>query len=644
MAIEQLRRIGGVTYMDRGDGRLVPVSQGRASTEVQPPPRADAPMSVSTGPSYRFGDVGRGAGNDELSAAYDTLSNATNVGTYDPILAASRYAGSLGQAGLLGAIGAGKKVGGYAADALGAGYEALGGDRWATGGAAEAMYRDMGAGMQAAGVGPEARMLEVLSSAGAGRSAVDAADLTAREALAYARSVGEGDLAFLRGGGVPQSVGAGSVRQPNAAPFDMGRGIGDNGAPAISPYETLSMPAGSDPRYRGAAVDRSGGSFPRYAPKNTPARMQRLIDAADDPNSSLQSVFSQKVAKGQTLNGSDWYNTEELRDWFVSALGEEAGDAEWRDYITKIGATSTGSKVPANIRIGSFYRALGDDAPRVAELVNAKGITPVQAANELGINVSGLVNDGFGYGHLKQRGHAQNIMKQAAGDWEKQPPKGLIGAALTKWLQANPKVKGFTNSLLGDKKNIAADMHFMRLLAMSDGSPDFLAKQASLSADNLAALRQTYGDAIEPYITVRDVKGKPVTEVKLSKAAKDGIIQDTKMFSDMPSAWADVPDATEYAAYEQLAQRVAQQYGMTPAQFQANLWMGAGDLTNLADESQGTFMDLFRRALDAQAGRRGLNREQMLDDFIRNKAPLAVAPVGMGLLGAGMQGKDQSEM
>lgn len=608
------------------------------------PPRADAPMSVSTGPSYRFGDVGRGVGNEELLAAYGLLNNAMRPDAYDPLSVAKNYVNSMGQAGLLGLFGAGKKVGGYAADTLGAGYEALGGDRFAPGGAAEAMYRDMGAGMQAAGVGPEARMLELLSSAGAGRAAVDAADLTAREALAYARSVGEGDFDFMRGGGLLQSLSAGSVRQPSAAPFDMGRGIGDNGGPAINPYQTVSMPAGSDPRYRGAAVDRAGGSFPRYAPKNTPARMQRLIDAANDPNSSLQSVFSEKVTKGQTLNGSDWYNTEELRDWFVSTLGEEAGDAEWRDYISKIGATSTGSKVPANIRIGSFYRALGDDAPRVAELVNAKGITPVQAANELGINVSGLVNDGFGYGHLKQRGHAQNIMKQAAGDWEKQPPKGLTGAALTKWLQANPKVKGFTNSLMGDKKNIAADMHFMRLLAMSDGSPDFLAKQASLSSDNLAAVRQAYGDAIEPYITVRDVNGKPVTEVKLSKAAKDGVIQDTKVFSEMPSAWADVPDATEYNAYEELAQRVAQQYGMTPAQFQANLWMGAGDLTNLADESQGTFMDLFRRALDAQAGRRGLSREEMLDDFVRNKAPLAVAPVGMGLLGAGMQGRDRQDM
>jgi hypothetical protein len=224
MAIEDLTVIGDVLYERRSDGMLYPVrrigSPGLLDVGVMTPPRADAPQSTSTGPAYSFGDVGRGVGNEDLSAAYGLLSNAANVGTYDPIVAASRYAGNMGMAGLLGAIGAGKKVGGYAADALGAGYEALGGDRFAKGGAAEAMYRDMSAGMQAAGVGPEARMLEVLSSAGAGRSAVDAADLTAREALAYARSVGEGDLAFLRSGGVPQSLGAAGVPVPSINRID----------------------------------------------------------------------------------------------------------------------------------------------------------------------------------------------------------------------------------------------------------------------------------------------------------------------------------------------------------------------------------------------------------------------------------------
>jgi hypothetical protein len=60
--------------------------------------------------------------------------------------------------------------------------------------------------------------------------------------------------------------------------------------------------------------------------------------------------------------------------------------------------------------------------------------------------------------------------------------------------------------------------------------------------------------------------------------------------------------------------------------------MGAGDMTGLADESQGTFMELFRRSLDKRGAERGLTRRQMLDDFIQNKAPLAAG--GLAVLPA----------
>jgi hypothetical protein len=50
--------------------------------------------------------------------------------------------------------------------------------------------------------------------------------------------------------------------------------IGDNGGPALFEptkplYSTVDEFAGSRPEYTGSAPDRSGGSYPRYNPKNT---------------------------------------------------------------------------------------------------------------------------------------------------------------------------------------------------------------------------------------------------------------------------------------------------------------------------------------------------------------------------------------
>jgi hypothetical protein len=349
--------------------------------------------------------------------------------------------------------------------------------------------------------------------------------------------------------------------------------------------------------------------------------------------------MDQYVKKGQTLKGDDWYNTEEMRDWFVSRLGETDGDARWRDFVDTIGATSAGSSVPDNIRNASFYNALMPaDRVAVAEVVARGGTTPAAAARQLGIEVANMPpatgKGSYNYGHVFQQNQGKNILAQGTGQWSREIPEGLSGAALSEWLKANLKIKGFANDLLGNKRNIAADKHFMRLLAMSDGGVEFLSDQAAGGAEHLATLRAAYGEAIEPYIKTRTVKGKPVVQVNLKKAGKDGVITDTTPLRGMPTAWQDTPSETEYAGLEEMANRLAERYSMTPAQFQANLWMGAGDLTNLADESQGTFMELFRRSLDKRAAERGLTRGQMLDDFVVNRAPLAIAPLGVtGLMG-----------
>jgi hypothetical protein len=139
-----------------------------------PPPRADAaftPTVPTAGSSYQFGDVGRDAGNEALQAAYAQLADAVNPQSRNLLDVVTNYATGTAGGLLSGAIGLGQKAGGYAADVLGAGAEALGSDRWSRGGAAQALYGDMGAGAQAAGLGTEANALGLLSDLGAGKYA-----------------------------------------------------------------------------------------------------------------------------------------------------------------------------------------------------------------------------------------------------------------------------------------------------------------------------------------------------------------------------------------------------------------------------------------------------------------------------------------
>jgi len=431
---------------------------------------------------------------------------------------------------------------------------------------------------------------------------------------------------------------------PLAAPFDMMRGASDNGGPRISLLdETANLPPHSRPEWTGAAENRTT-PYPRYDPaRGAPDRMHRLTSMLDDPANPIHDRVRDYVSKGQKLGGEDWYNTEELRDWFVDELGDELGDSRWREYMSAVGHTSTGSAVPPNLRNASLYYMLDPaDRLRVADMVkNTPRTTPRMAVEALGIDVPNMPEK-YGYGHKMQATQAGNVANAERGLWDQDAADGLTGAALTKQLSANSKVKGFMNNLLGDDTNIAADKHFMRVLAMADGGTDFLSGQAELSAANRELLRGRYGDTLDAYTVTRTKDGKTFTNVNLSRAAKDGVITDTSAFSEMPTAWEDMPKATEYKSLENVAQRLAAQQGLTPAQFQANLWMGAGDVTGLADESQGTFMELFRRTADKRAAERGVTRTDQIRDFINKRAPMAIAG-GLGIAGAGLQPQQQPQ-
>jgi len=99
---------------------------------------------------------------------------------------------------------------------------------------------------------------------------------------------------------------------PAAAPFDMQRGMGDNGGPRLIGLldATADLPPHSRPEWAGAAENRTT-PYPRYDPaRGAPDRMQRLTSMLDDPQNKIHDTVNSYVAKGQSLGGDDWYNTE----------------------------------------------------------------------------------------------------------------------------------------------------------------------------------------------------------------------------------------------------------------------------------------------------------------------------------------------
>ena len=78
------------------------------------------------------------------------------------------------------------------------------------------------------------------------------------------------------------------------------------------------------------------------------------------------------------------------------------------------------------------------------------------------------------------------------------------------------------------------------------------------------------------------------------------------------------PSKTQYKYLEDFQSEIADKLNMTPAQYQASVWMGAG--TGVADARP--FMQVFDDVLTRTAERDKKTKGQVLKDFIEGKAPL----------------------
>jgi hypothetical protein len=389
-----------------------------------------------------------------------------------------------------------------------------------------------------------------------------------------------------------------------------------------------SKPAGSDPRYLGAAPDRSDATYLRYTPKKPSKRLEASLAKLRDPNNPVRQSMISDIRAGEKLGGNEWYNTEELRDWFVKELGEPEGDRQWREFMDLMGTTSPGSNVDANLGNASAVRQrLYDNRPMPGS--NQTYREAVQGVETLEDAKQFAQTRQKGYGHKTQNLQELGTARYMRGEWDGKPEPG-VSAGQGSWLD-QPKPKGFSNSLKGNSRNIAADLHFTRYMAMASQHPDWLNTTTDVSADFRDRVLSQYPDAGQ-YFSTKTVNGKEVPTFNPAKAVKAGSVP-LEAIAEYPSIWAAKPNDNEYGAFEDYIAEIGKELDMTPAQVQANLWMGAAKRTGVDDASQGTFMELLRKRADKRGAKEGISREQVLRRFVREKGLLALpAAVAAGAL------------
>jgi hypothetical protein len=305
---------------------------------------------------------------------------------------------------------------------------------------------------------------------------------------------------------------------------------------------------------------------------------EHIINAMSNPD--LEAKLRFVAEKGLEVGGAHWYNAEPLRQAFIDRLGPEEGNAQFNRYIPIVGATSAGSEVGQNVRAASYYHVM------------ERAGTPVRTSND-------LISP---YGHKMQQAHVSGYRGLDEGD------TGTLNP------ETQPKRSSFVANLGGNQQPVTGDKHFIRLIGMLSQDPAFL-NGKSVADVNYPALGIAKGES-------RNWK----EEVQSGRITMEQALQH-------PHMWQDMPDPNHYGALEAWAQHIASKMGLTPAQFQAALWVGGGRVTGLRSLPT-SFLGIVENRLHNTAVKRGITKEQALDDFIRGRHPLLTPLGAVGAAGA----------
>lgn len=324
----------------------------------------------------------------------------------------------------------------------------------------------------------------------------------------------------------------------------------------VRPQDVVGSRSLFDYSRLGEIPDVPQTDLPRYVPPRGPS--SRLAEAVDNP--AVRQGIAAGVDRGVREGGHFWYNNDPLLAAFREHLGETKGPAAFRDFMGYVSATSPSSRVPLNVRLGSYYyhRARqGDD-------------------------FSNLPNPPPGYGSKAQQLHKQNVANYQAGTWDP--------------LQ-NPKPISFAENLSGNFNPATVDTHAFRPFGILSEDPRFLktserVKQPDGSFTDLTP-RRNYDQGL----------------LSMDEALK------------RPTFWESVPNPNEYGLAEQFYRDLGRTKGLAPAQTQATSWVGLRDLTGM-DSPPVPFLAVVDDVVTNSANLYGISPQEMLKRLVTGASPL----------------------
>jgi hypothetical protein len=185
-----------------------------------------------------------------------------------------------------------------------------------------------------------------------------------------------------------------------------------------------------------------------------------------------------------------------------------------------------------------------------------------------------------GYGSVAQNLHRDNVRGiEERGGWD---------------VFKNPKPASFSTNLQGNQNNVTIDTHNFRLPGILSQDPRFLATSVGLE------------------------KGAP--PMRPQQMLKSGEITMGDAVA-RPAMWEAKPNPNEYAYYEKWQQEQAKKKGISPAQYQASMWLGGGEDTGLGSAAE-PFLGTLEARVRYTADQLGLPAEVVMEQMLKGEIPL----------------------